>query len=79
MSDFGSNVGYVDELYARFLANAESVSEAWRDFFADYRPATRLSGVPSGADFPGVDRRSPAGSPPPTAVPTLRRLAAVVG
>ena len=34
MSEFGSNIGYVDELYARFLANPASVSEAWREFFA---------------------------------------------
>jgi 2-oxoglutarate dehydrogenase E1 component len=39
MSGFGQNAGYVDELYRRFLANPESVSEAWREFFADYRPA----------------------------------------
>jgi len=38
MRDLGSNLGYVDELYSRFLADPASVSEAWREFFADYRP-----------------------------------------
>jgi 2-oxoglutarate dehydrogenase E1 component len=37
MSTIGWNLGYVDELYARYLEDPESVSEAWRDFFADYR------------------------------------------
>ncbi|MGH7378139.1 MAG: 2-oxoglutarate dehydrogenase E1 subunit family protein, partial [Candidatus Methylomirabilales bacterium] len=37
MSSFGSNTGYVDELYARYLVNPEEVSEPWREFFADYR------------------------------------------
>jgi 2-oxoglutarate dehydrogenase E1 component len=37
MTYFGSNVGYVDELYLRYLADPESVGEAWRDFFADWR------------------------------------------
>lgn len=39
MTNLGSNVGYVDELYARYLADPASVSEAWREFFADYQPA----------------------------------------
>ena len=37
MSDLGSNIGYVDEMYARFLSDPASVSEAWREFFADYQ------------------------------------------
>jgi 2-oxoglutarate dehydrogenase E1 component len=39
MSDIGPNLGYVDELYAKYLEDPNSVSEAWREFFADYRPA----------------------------------------
>ncbi|HEX4823665.1 MAG TPA: multifunctional oxoglutarate decarboxylase/oxoglutarate dehydrogenase thiamine pyrophosphate-binding subunit/dihydrolipoyllysine-residue succinyltransferase subunit [Candidatus Polarisedimenticolaceae bacterium] len=40
MSGFGQNAGYVDEVYRRYLANPESVSEAWREFFEDYKPQT---------------------------------------
>jgi len=40
MSTIGWNLGYVDDLYARYLEDPQSVSEAWRDFFADYRPGT---------------------------------------
>ena len=38
MSNYGTNVGYIDELYGRYVSNPNSVSEAWREFFADYRP-----------------------------------------
>lgn len=36
MTSFGSNLGFVDEMYDRYLADPQSVSEAWRQFFADY-------------------------------------------
>lgn len=36
--DFGANTGIVDEMYRQYLENPESVSSAWRDFFADYSP-----------------------------------------
>jgi 2-oxoglutarate dehydrogenase E1 component len=42
MSGFGQNVGYVDELYRRYLANPEAVGEAWREFFEGYAPAAEL-------------------------------------
>ncbi len=38
MSTIGWNLGYVDELYARYLEDPQAVSEAWRELFADYRP-----------------------------------------
>ncbi|CAN5626333.1 multifunctional oxoglutarate decarboxylase/oxoglutarate dehydrogenase thiamine pyrophosphate-binding subunit/dihydrolipoyllysine-residue succinyltransferase subunit [soil metagenome] len=38
MSTFGFNSGYVEDLYAQFLQNPASVSESWREFFADYEP-----------------------------------------
>ena len=36
---FGPNAWLVDDMYDRYLADPESVSESWREFFADYRPA----------------------------------------
>jgi 2-oxoglutarate dehydrogenase E1 component len=39
MSQFGQNLGYVDELYRRYLHDPQSVSEAWREFFGGDRPA----------------------------------------
>ncbi len=40
--DFGANSWLVDEMYAQYLADAEAVSESWREFFSDYR-----GGVPT--------------------------------
>jgi multifunctional 2-oxoglutarate metabolism enzyme len=57
MGTFGSNIGYVDELYARYLANPEAVSEAWREFFADYRPSGGPAAPPPAA--------APGALPPP--------------
>jgi multifunctional 2-oxoglutarate metabolism enzyme len=36
---FGANSWLVDEMYAQFAGDPNSVSEAWREFFSDYRPA----------------------------------------
>ncbi|MFW5973090.1 MAG: 2-oxo acid dehydrogenase subunit E2, partial [Bacteroidota bacterium] len=38
MSALGFNTGYVEDLYKQYLEDPESVSESWREFFADYRP-----------------------------------------
>jgi multifunctional 2-oxoglutarate metabolism enzyme len=35
--DFGANSWLVDEMYAQYLADADAVSESWREFFSDYR------------------------------------------
>ena len=37
---FGANAWLVDEMYERYVADPNSVAESWRDFFADYKPAT---------------------------------------
>ena len=66
MTNLGSNVGYVDELYARYLADPASVGEAWREFFADYRPgATAMVPSATGPAAPAPGR--PADSVPPAA------------
>src|SRR5260370_15589243 len=36
---FGPNAWLVDDMYDRFLADPGSVSDSWREFFADYRSA----------------------------------------
>ena len=45
MSSLGFNTGYVEELYRQYLEDPESVSESWRDFFADYRPSDSFVAV----------------------------------
>ena len=51
---FGPNAWLVDDMYDRFLADPDSVSDSWREFFADYRPA------PVPAPQPQVQAPSPA-------------------
>ncbi|HET6345090.1 MAG TPA: multifunctional oxoglutarate decarboxylase/oxoglutarate dehydrogenase thiamine pyrophosphate-binding subunit/dihydrolipoyllysine-residue succinyltransferase subunit, partial [Myxococcota bacterium] len=61
MSSFGSNQGFVDELYARYLEDPASVSESWQEFFADYQRGGH-------AEAQGVsheDETHPEASPPP--------------
>src|SRR5580692_3283157 len=45
---FGPNAWLVDDMYDRFLVDPSSVSDSWREFFADYRPAP----VPAPAGTP---------------------------
>ncbi len=52
MKDLGANLGYVDDLYAQYVEDPSSVSEAWQEFFVDY-PGGVLSGA--GADENGGD------------------------
>ena len=38
---YGANAWLVEEMYESYLADPESVSESWREFFADYRGRAR--------------------------------------
>ncbi len=38
MSSLGFNTGYIEELYKQYQEDPDSVSESWREFFADYDP-----------------------------------------
>jgi multifunctional 2-oxoglutarate metabolism enzyme len=37
---FGPNAWLVEDMYDRYRADPTSVSDSWREFFTDYRPAT---------------------------------------
>ncbi len=46
MSALGFNTGYIEEYYRQYLEDPNSVSESWREFFADYTPdASFVTGV----------------------------------
>ncbi len=76
---FGPNVWLIDEMFREFKEHPESVSESWREFFSDYRPAVGRAAPP-----PAVATGAPAAAPPtqepaplPTTVPIVgpaRRL-----
>ena len=78
--DFGANSWLVEEMYEQFRADPASVSEAWREFFSDYRSMTNgaqttaapASPAPSSAPAPAVSvpAATPASTPAtPVAVP----------
>jgi 2-oxoglutarate dehydrogenase E1 component len=62
----GQNRGYIEELYASYLADPASVSEAWRDYFADYpgerseRPAPTPVRAPAAPPAGAVELRGAA-------------------
>jgi 2-oxoglutarate dehydrogenase E1 component len=58
--DFGANSWLVDEMYGQYVADPESVSESWREFFSDYRAA----GAPT-AGATTVPAAPPAAAPAP--------------
>jgi len=66
MSQFGQNLGYVDELYRRYLHDPQSVSEAWREFFGGDRPSAAPEKAPLG----------PAAEEPPEGAEPLRGASA---
>ena len=72
-SDFptGQNAWLIEEMYARYQADPDSVSAGWRNFFADYR-----SHIPEAA--PPEQEAPPAPPAGPAAVPTRSDLAPVV-
>jgi 2-oxoglutarate dehydrogenase E1 component len=63
---FGPNAWLVDDMYDRFLADPGSVSESWREFFADYRPAPV---PPAPAPVAVAVAAPPAPPAPPSASP----------
>ena len=63
---FGPNAWLVDDMYDRFLADPGSVSDSWREFFADYRPAPVPAPQPQ-TPTPAVTKESQPGSTVPAA------------
>ncbi len=69
MPSFGSNSGYVDDLYQQYLNDPESVSSAWREFFADFKPGTTPS-PKSSAPSPQIEPIAQGEAPSSTATAT---------
>jgi 2-oxoglutarate dehydrogenase E1 component len=65
---FGPNAWLVEDMYDRYRTDPTSVSDSWREFFADYRPA----GTPPAATAAITREAAPVSStaPAPSAPPT---------
>ncbi len=75
---FGPNAWLVDDMYEQFLADPESVSASWREFFADYQRAP-VPTVVSSAPAKSVTASAPASSTAdPTATPLRGAAARIV-
>src|SRR5829696_7888756 len=66
--EFGANVGLIDEIYRQYLDNPESVSPAWRDFFAENEPEdggteAREQPAPKTQERPKAKPAAPAPAP----------------
>ena len=70
---YGANAWLVEEMYESYLADPESVSESWREFFADYRgrgaPEPTRAGVetPESVAPPSAAATTQAAGPPAVA------------
>src|SRR5712691_4096429 len=51
-SALGPNMWLIDEFYRRYREDPSSVSEAWREFFEDFKPKL---GEPLGGTVPGSE------------------------
>jgi multifunctional 2-oxoglutarate metabolism enzyme len=74
--EFGANVGLIDEIYRQYLDNPESVSPAWRDFFAENEPdgyedpaATEATAPATPKEAPPAEEPAPEAEPEPKAEP----------
>src|SRR4029453_1139776 len=67
--EFGANVGLIDEIYRQYLDNPESVSPAWRDFFAENEPD---GGQATEAPTPPTPQEAPPAREPARAAPQAR-------
>lgn len=47
MENLGYNSGYIEELYAQYVSDPESVSPSWREFFSDFQPGPSFTGLPA--------------------------------
>ena len=81
--DFGANSWLVEEMYEQFRTDPQSVSEAWREFFSDYRSQNPSLGTPAVAAVdhsvaPEVVPSGPAKGTTTTAAPPAPVVSAPV-
>ncbi len=60
----GPNAWLVDEMYEQYLQDPASVSESWRDFFADYQRDSDVTASTLDASLPATGRTAETGQLP---------------
>src|SRR5438105_2905802 len=63
-AQFSPNTWLIDEMYQQYLDSPDSVSEAWRDFFADYTPDGQAPAAPP-AEATAEPAEKPKAEPAP--------------
>jgi 2-oxoglutarate decarboxylase len=71
-TDFGANEWLVYEIHQQYLKDPDSVSQTWREFFADGGPATD---APSGAAANGTPPPAPVSQAAPASAPAPKPAA----
>jgi 2-oxoglutarate decarboxylase len=77
-TSFGPNDWLVEEMYEQFKTDPSSVSESWRDFFADdhdYGASAATNGDAEPAPEPAVSRRDTAAPAEAKSAPTEKKAA----
>jgi 2-oxoglutarate dehydrogenase E1 component len=70
LAAFGPNEWLVDEMYAEYLRDKDSVDPAWWDFFADYAPVDPHGAASVSADpAPQAAASTPVATPAPAPAP----------
>ncbi len=68
----GANTWLVDEMYAQFITDPDSISSTWREYLADYKPSTAshepatakpTQSSPAGAAAPATNGAAAEGEP----------------
>ncbi len=70
-SSLGPNAWLVDEMHEQYLADPSSVSESWRDFFADYKrdAEPRAAAAKADSTTPPAPAAAPSGAGAATPAP----------
>ena len=81
--DFGANSWLVEEMYEQFRTDPQSVSEAWREFFSDYRSQNPNLAAPSAPTAehnpaPAAAPSAPANGVTPSTAPSTPAASAPV-
>ncbi|MCM2315963.1 MAG: multifunctional oxoglutarate decarboxylase/oxoglutarate dehydrogenase thiamine pyrophosphate-binding subunit/dihydrolipoyllysine-residue succinyltransferase subunit [Thermoanaerobaculia bacterium] len=58
--NYGTNIVFIEELYEKYRIDPASVSESWREFFADYAPADEAPASAPAAPSAAVPPPQPA-------------------